>query len=944
MKNLIKMLDVKEKILIIFLLSFFCLEAQEIPPVIHYTPKDYKAYNQNWSIDQDDNGKIYVANNKGLLTYNGENWLVYNSPNESIIRSVFYHNDKIYTGCYRDFGYWEENEKGVLNYISLVDELNISLDDDEQFWKILQIDDNLIFQSLHNIYLVNLDTGKVDKISPKDGIDKVFYTGNELYFSKKNQGIYQLINGEPQIISDAKAFKEHLIINIYKHDKRLLVQTDKAGILNLADAQPAFHNNKRLKAFNVYNSIAGKNGFILGTISNGIIFINKNGQIREILNTENALTNNTVLSLYEDQTGNIWAGLDNGINQINFKSPIRTFNDQTGNLGTVYASKKFKGNLYLGTNQGLFYKSDEQEDEKFKLIEGSEGQVWSLFIYDNQLFCGHNEGSFIVDKDQFLNISNDEGTWCFKKVPGKPNLLLQGNYNGISLLKKKQSGWAFSHKINGFNISSKFVEFADDNRLLIDHEYKGVFNVILNDNFKVAEQVKQHKEVKKGLYSSLTYIDNELIYSYRDGLFKYRSDKDIFVKDTLMTRLAYGNSGYSSGKIIPVSNDAFWSFTEDAMRYVSKSNLNSDYKVTVIPISSNKRNAMVGYENIEALKGKSFLFGRSSGYWIIELSKYQKQLSPVELKLNQVTARDFQKRDNRQLPLDQSSVINLSYANNSLDFKVCLIDFQPYISTEYQYKIEGYNDKWSDWNTSNSLSFENLPFGSYKLKVRGRIGKQKSSNTVEYKFNIERPFWLSNKMIVVYAIMLIALIYLYNFLHKRHYKKQKKRIKEENERNLKLQELKSQREVEILKNEKLQQHIDNKNRELAISTMSLIKKNEFLARIKSDLKAIEEDNFRINKVIKTIDKKINNADDWKFFEDAFNNADKDFMKKIKKRHPSLTSNDLRLCAYLRLNLSSKEIAPLFNISVKSVEVKRYRLRKKMNLDHDESLNNYILEL
>ena len=125
--------------------------------------------------------------------------------------------------------------------------------------------------------------------------------------------------------------------------------------------------------------------------------------------------------------------------------------------------------------------------------------------------------------------------------------------------------------------------------------------------------------------------------------------------------------------------------------------------------------------------------------------------------------------------------------------------------------------------------------------------------------------------------------------------------------------------------------------------MSLIKKNEFLNSIKFQLKEKNETK-NLNTVIRTIDKNLNNTDDWKFFQEAFNNADKDFLKKIKSKHPNLTPNDLRLCAYLRLNLSSKEIAPLLNISPRSVEVKRYRLRKKMDLEHDASLTNYILEI
>ena len=146
-----------------------------------------------------------------------------------------------------------------------------------------------------------------------------------------------------------------------------------------------------------------------------------------------------------------------------------------------------------------------------------------------------------------------------------------------------------------------------------------------------------------------------------------------------------------------------------------------------------------------------------------------------------------------------------------------------------------------------------------------------------------------------------------------------------------------------LNNEKLRQEIESKNRELAISTMSLIKKNEFLNTIKSELNDKVKDS-NLKSVIRIIDKNINNKDDWNLFEEAFNNADKDFLKKVKSRHAALTSNDLRLCAYLRLNLSSKEIAPLLNISPRSVEVKRYRLRKKMELEHDVNLTDYILSI
>ena len=197
-------------------------------------------------------------------------------------------------------------------------------------------------------------------------------------------------------------------------------------------------------------------------------------------------------------------------------------------------------------------------------------------------------------------------------------------------------------------------------------------------------------------------------------------------------------------------------------------------------------------------------------------------------------------------------------------------------------------------------------------------------------------------MVVVYILSFLIVGYVTNVLHRRYYRNQREKLLEKAQKELELKELESSQKIIKLNNDKLRSDIASKNRELATSTMSIIKKNEFLSSIKNELSV--GGNQSLANVVKIIDKNLNNTDDWKMFQEAFNNADKKFLKKIKSKHPELTPNDLRLCAYLRLNLSSKEIAPLLNISPRSVEVKRYRLRKKMNLPHDENLTSYILEI
>ena len=198
-------------------------------------------------------------------------------------------------------------------------------------------------------------------------------------------------------------------------------------------------------------------------------------------------------------------------------------------------------------------------------------------------------------------------------------------------------------------------------------------------------------------------------------------------------------------------------------------------------------------------------------------------------------------------------------------------------------------------------------------------------------------------MIANYALILGVLFFITNTYYNNFYKRKEEKMIRINANQLELKEIEKKQALMVIENEKLSQDIEGKNRELAISTMSMIKKNQFLSKIKKDLKQVDSTQ-KASSVINIIDRHLNNQDDWKFFEEAFNNADKDFLKKVKNYHSSLTNNDLRLCAYLRLNLSSKDIAPLLNISLSSVEIKRYRLRKKMNLSRNEGLTDHLLSL
>ena len=329
----------------------------------------------------------------------------------------------------------------------------------------------------------------------------------------------------------------------------------------------------------------------------------------------------------------------------------------------------------------------------------------------------------------------------------------------------------------------------------------------------------------------------------------------------------------------------------------------------------------------------------SNGFIVLDLSKLKEESFSIEMTSasSKIGLKEPSKLNLLQKP-------ELGHHENSMFFSYAVPQYNKFNEVSYQYRLDGLFNEWSPFTKENQVSFNNLKFGDYTFQVRGKVGNTLTNNTASYSFKIRRPWYWSLTAIFFYVLATISLFYGIHRLYKRYYTKKQERLFDIEKKRQKRKKLKAEKQLIKLRNEKLRAEVDSKSRELAVSTMSMIKKNEFLNTIKSQLEKVQTDNTDLKSVIQMIDNNLNNSDDWKFFEEAFNNADKNFLKKIKELHPEMTPSDLKLCAYLRLNLSSKEIAPLLNISVKSVEVKRYRLRKKMNLPHENSLTEYILSL
>ncbi|MBT8222710.1 MAG: LuxR family transcriptional regulator, partial [Eudoraea sp.] len=544
---------------------------QELPPVKNYAPADYLAENQNWAIAQSGEKLVYVANNKGLLAFNGSKWTLYPSPNETIMRSVRVVDKRIYTGCYMEFGYWEEDAIGMLQYTSLSQSIRSELLEDEEFWTILKVDDYVLFQSLNRIYAYNLNDKTVAPISSGINLPKMFAVDESIYFQKIDQGIFRIENGEDKLLYDEAVVQQDEVVSVFQIEGELLILTRHNGFWKTRGTALERWRTKAEALFSeisVYTGLQLADGsYALGTISHGLIVLDKNGEVLYRIDELNGLRNNTVLSLFQDIDNNLWLGLDNGVSYANLDSPFWVYRDNRGIVGSVYTAVVKDDILYLGSNQGLFYKYLNDKNG-FTFIKGTQGQVWSLQVFDETLFCGHHTGTYIIEKDRAKRILDIPGTWNIGELSGDSNTLLQGNYSGLYVLNKVNGNWRLKNKIEGFENSARFFEVFG-RHIFVNHEYKGVLKIAVDESYREAQSISVDTTLI-GANSGMIKYKDDLLYACQQGIFEYDWDSGFFIKDTVLSN-AFDKDSYVSGKLIVDKTAGYlWVFTKPGIRYFTK--------------------------------------------------------------------------------------------------------------------------------------------------------------------------------------------------------------------------------------------------------------------------------------------------------------------------------------------------------------------------------------
>ncbi|MDR6966865.1 DNA-binding CsgD family transcriptional regulator/ligand-binding sensor domain-containing protein [Flavobacterium arsenatis] len=928
-----------------------------LPEINNYKKSDYKGGTQNWGIDQDANGNLYFANNSGLLKFDGSSWSEYNIPNNSSIRSLKVGgSNKIYAGGYNEFGYFEPNEKGKLLYHSVSKLVNENNRHQIDFiWKIHQFKNEIIYQAFEKAYIYN---GKTLKLIEAPGkFQFSFVVNDRLYFQDSSFGLMEYVNGKLVVLPGTMVLNNTEVWGIFPLSKtKMLVTTLDKGLF-------VYENNiltqweTEANAFMKKNSCLGgveiqKKFIALNSVLDGVVITDLEGNILQHINRKKGMQNNTVLSSFIDSKNNLWLGLDNGITFINESSPFTYFGFSYG-ISTVYASVVHNNNLYVATNQGLFYHSWGKtfKEDSFELVQGTTGQAWNIQVIDGQLFCGHNRGMLQVSGNKVVKTLDSNGYWSLKKIPNQPNLLIGSNYSGFAIFQKIGNEWSFRNYIEGMTKSASTYEIEDQNVWLKKDEF--LYQMKLSNDFMKFKSIKTYQNLsptERGI-ASIQKINNRIYFQNNNHFYRYSAERDLFFEDKQMSVLF---------KDLPMIRSSFqdkigniWYIYNESIGVLKKDN-ETGYENILAPFSNLTGNILFDYLSINTIDSRNIFIGMTDG-----LAHYDPELLNNFSSKPKAFIRSFSFPSDTLIVgnIPKNKVYEIPYQSNNVKFTFSSPTYENLANVEFSYKLEGFDENWSNWTTVSMKEYTNLREDDYCMKVRVRNSYGVISEPAEVAFTVRPPFYRHFLAYIFYLMAIVGIVYLIRQRIKMKIRKNKyyetieqRRLYLEKEAKIRQEQFELEKEIERLKNDKLKIKILAKDKELVNNSLQVVKKNKILNGIIHKLKDIDVENmddsvkFQFGKLNKSIVKEVNADKSWKDLEKHIKNVHFDFLKRLKEKYPTISPRELDLSTYLLMNMSTKEIAEIMNISSGGVELARYRLRKKLELNKKENLIGFLMSI
>lgn len=932
-----------------------------IPAVVNYTKQDYHGGSQTWDIGQDRQRVMYFANNEGLLSYDGSHWKLYPLPNNTVIWSLAIADDgKIYVGGQDEIGYFAAGSNGILAYTSLKDKISEQHKKFADVWHIAISGNSIFFQADDRIFEYNGQSIHVHM----SGSQWVFMAraGERIYAADRVAGLLQLNGNQWAPVEEGKKLAGMLIAGMLPMGKDsiyIITRTNGFFLLHNGTITPQNNNSRK----NLYiNSVAKINDteFVMASSSGGCVVMNIKTNVCQHFSDGQGLQNNNALSVFMDAGKNLWTGLNSGISYINYNSAIRYLQiGQTNNL-PGYSTRIFNNRLYVGTSNGLYSAplSDNNEihvtKDDFSLVKNTENrEAWSLNEVNRHLLLGNDIGSYDIQDNEARQLSGSAGSWYFLPMSSVYPVqdIIVGTYNGLQRLRYEGYSFKDEGKMDGLHDSYRFMALDNNGDIWASHPYRGIYRFSLSQDKKkyAARLFTPNDGLPSALNNFVFKIKNQILFATTRGLYQFDPATDRFSPSRFLSAV------FSKMKVMYLTEDRegnVWFCNEKGTGVVHFFPAESISNPTATYFPELAGQLLPKFENIYPYDRENVFIGSEKGLIHLNYQRYSSAKPDVTVRLGIITTHGKTDsiifggyQDKRNAEIQQ-----LPSAYNAFHFEYSSPAYASQKNIEYSYQLEGYDNDWSSWDAKTEKDYTNLSNGKYTFKIKARDNQHNESAVAAYSFIVKAPWYKTIWAILCYIAVSTGLLFILQKHQKNKLLSQQQKFEEEQKRLKYIHQLeleKNEKEIIKLQNEKLAQEVLLKKKELANTSMHLMEKADTLTKIKEKVSRLNHES-NSDHDIKDITDMIRDTEkinaNWEVFAAHFDELNDGFLNKLKKQYPQLTKTDLKMCTYIKLNLTTKEVSQLLNITVRGVEVSRYRIRKKIGLQTEQSLSNFLNQI
>ena len=948
--------------LLLFSLSLpvFAQNPIGMPDIVNYDNTTYNAGTHNWDIQQDRNGVMYFANNEGVLTFDGSRWKIYPLPNKTIVRSIKIGFDKkLYAGGQGDFGFFSPDKNGKLIFTSLKEKIPKKHQSFADIWNVQSIGNAIFFRAENNIF-----KWQNEKITVLETKTKWLYMGmanNTIIAHEKDKGLLKLSGNNWLPLLTGTIPYDFMVSSISQFGKDTILISSFAHGLHTIQGGKITPLKSAAKILNI--SSARKiddHSIAIATLYNGCYLMDTRGKLIYHISKGSGLQNNAIISVFKDSNKNIWLGLADGISFIANNNAIKHINPAIFDNAAGHTAIIYNHTFYAGLSNGFYSLPLSGEidisttQNNFATVPNANGQAWGMNIVHGKLLLARHEGAFELTGKGTQPISIGQGYWNFlsyHQTNTTQPTVLAGNYNGISILNYVNHTFRLAGNIANFSESARFVVSDGKNNVWVSHPYKGVYKIALTNMHTKSVTLYTDKKGLPSTFNNHVYqVKNRIVAATEKGVYEYNARKDSFEISSYFAPV------FGKKYVRYLKEDAqgnIW-FIEEKKLGVAQYN-GKTYKLLYIPELNGK--TLGGFENIYCVDKNNLFVGAQKGFYHINYEKYLANAGKQQVRISLVKA--FGKSDiglfsgyfgHVNENSKQKEVPKIKHGWNSFHFEYSSTINRNKENTFYSCHLKGFDETWSALDKKTEKDYTNLPAGHYTFMVKTQDNLGNESSAATYEFDILPPWYQSSVAYLVYSLIFFSIIYLVYKRQQRKIMNQQIAFQKEQEHIKYMHQLemdKSEKEIINLKNEKLELEIETKNSELASNTMHLVQKADMMSKIKNELFKLKNElkddsqTADFNKIIRLLNAEEKSDDSWEQFSVHFDRVHVDFIKHLKDKFPSITSTELRLSAYLKMNLSTKEIATLMKISPRGVEVGRYRLRKKLNIASNVNLFEFF---